>query len=505
MKTEETETSEKRVLLFNREPETIDLFRSVLDDLGIVLVSVQDRNSGIAELSSGKPDMILADVEFPGLPGLALLDEITRKNLAIPVVILSPDPDDLLKAFRGGAVDFFSKPLNRAEITSRIPDIIERKQRISVLSDSDNNKNLIKRLTRENKELNDLQKISSSLDVSGDSKEILQRLTNLASDSMNCEAASIMLKNDREKILEFVVATGKKGGRLETLSVPIGEGIAGWVARYGKPQVVNDTSKDERFTGKVDEESGFITKQILAVPMYLEGEIIGILEVINTIDERELGDEDIRILTDITDRAALVIGTTKKIESQHNFYIQIINILVKAIEKKDLYGEGHSWMVTELCHKIGMGMNLSENEMNDLYFGALLHDIGKLEIPGILLNKRNLSEREKDFLKQHPVKGAKLIEQILIWKSAVPCILYHHENWNGSGYPFGRSGESIPLLARIINIAEAFTVMRSTNSYKRQLTLKEAILEIMRGAGRQFDPEIVKTLIKVLEQESTLR
>ena len=170
-----------------------------------------------------------------------------------------------------------------------------------------------------------------------------------------------------------------------------------------------------------------------------------------------------------------------------------------------MYAESHSWKVAELCHKIGVELGLSGNEMNDLYFGSLLHDIGKLEIPGILLNKRNLSEREKDFLRQHPVKGAKLIEQIILWKSAVPCILYHHENWDGTGYPFGRAGDSIPLLARIVNIAESFIVMRSPNSYKRQLTLKESILEIMRGSGKQFDPEIVKTFIRVLEKESAMR
>jgi len=239
--------------------------------------------------------------------------------------------------------------------------------------------------------------------------------------------------------------------------------------------------------------------------MTLQGTIIGILEVINTTDNREFGDDDIRVLNDIAERAALVISMTKKIEAQENFYIQITNILVKAIEKKEMYAENHSWKVAELCHRIGVEMGLSENEMNDLYFGSLLHDIGKLEIPGVLLNKRNLSDREKDFLRQHPVKGAKLIEQIILWKAAVPAILYHHEHWDGSGYPFGRVGESIPLLARIINIAESYTVMRSPNTYKRQLTLKESIIEMMRGAGKQFDPEIVKVFIKVLERETALR
>ena len=330
-------------------------------------------------------------------------------------------------------------------------------------------------------------------------------MSDLAADSMNCEAASIMLINDRENILEFVVVTGEKGNRLETMTVPMGEGIAGWVALYGKPQIVNDTSKDNRFTGKIDDESGFITKQILAVPMSLDGEILGVLEVINSKDNRTLGKEDLRMLGEISSRAASVIETTRKIEGQQNFYIQVTNILVNAIEKKDMFTEGHSWQVAELCHKIGSALDLSNNEMNDLYYGALLHDIGKLDMPCSLLNKRNVSEREMEYLRQHPVKGAKLIEPINIWKSVVPCILYHHENWDGSGYPFGRSGESIPQLARIVCLAEAFTVMRSPNTYKRQMTLKESILEVMRSSGKQFDPGLVKAFIKVLEAEAAVR
>jgi len=500
MNNNESSASGKRIVLFDRDPDSVMVFKAVCEELGHSLFAVADRDSGIDVLSSSVPDLVVADVGFPRLPGFVLMDEISRRKLTIPVAIISSHPEDMLKALRGGAVDFFRKPVSRVEVADRIPAILDKKGKSPALPVSDTEAKQTIRLEREIKELKDLLLIISSLDVSGDSKRILQRLSDLAAQSMNCEAVSIMLKNERENTLEFVVATGEKGGRLETMGVPIGEGIAGWVALYGKPQIVNDTSKDSRFTGKIDEESGFVTRQILAVPMILQGEITGVLEVINTKDKRELGDDDLRILNDITDRAALVIGMTKKIESQENFYIQITNILVKAIEKKEMYAESRSWKVAELCHKIGVEMGLSENEMNDLYFGSLLHDIGKLEIPGILLNKQNLSDREKDFLRQHTVKGAKLIEQIILWKAAVPGILYHHEHWDGSGYPFGRAGESIPLLARIINIAESYTVMRSPNTYKRQLTLRESILEIMRGAGKQFDPEIVKVFIRVLEK-----
>jgi len=502
---EKEKKTKRHVLLFDSDPDSESLFGEICNETGLSLVVVKDRDSGIAALKSDSIELVFADVDFHELPGFVLLEEIKKKKIEISLVIISRNQEDTLKAFRCGAVDFILKPLDRTDVSNRIKAHQQKKKNSPTFAAPTGNKSDLSNLERENKELNDLLKISSSIDVFEDSKMMLQRMADLSAESMNCEAASILLKNDRENVLEFVVATGDKGDRLETMSVPIGEGIAGWVALYGKPQIVNDTLKDSRFTGRVDDESGFITRQILATPMYLDGEIIGVLEVINTKDKRTFGNDDLRKLGDVSDRAAKVIGTTQKIESQQNFYIQITNIIVRAIEKKDMFNEGHGWQVAELCHKIGRALSLSDNEMNDLHFGALLHDIGKLDMPCSLLNKRNVSEREMEFLRQHPVKGAKLIEPINVWKTVVPCILYHHENWDGSGYPFSRSDESIPLLARIVCLAEAFTVMRAPNSYKRQMTLKESILEIMRSAGKQFDPEVVKIFIKVLEEEASVR
>jgi response regulator RpfG family c-di-GMP phosphodiesterase len=500
METPRSSAPDRKILVFGRERETLETVRSALNSGGYCIETATIADSGTKLISEDPPDVVIVDIDFPGFSGLSLLERIHAVNPDIPVIVSGNDSKLALDAFRIGAADFLVKPVDETEIRERVQTVLSRRDHER---DCERYTVLLAKLEREKKEINDLLRISSSLDISGDSKELLKRLTDLAAESMNCEAASIMLINLREKALEFVVATGEKGQRLDTITVPLGEGIAGWVAIYGKPQIVNDARKDERFTGKVDKESGFVTRQILAVPMRLDGEIIGVLEVINTRDNRVLGDHDLRVLDGISERVGLVIETVRKIESQQNFYTQITNIIVRAIERKDVFSDGHSWRVAEICHKISHFMNLSESEKNDLHFGSLLHDIGKLDMPSILFNKRTLTDRERELLRQHPAKGAKLISPIAVWRSIVPCVLYHHEAWDGNGYPFGRSGDSIPLSARIIALAEAFTVMRSSNSYKRQLTLKEAVLEVMRCSGKQFDPEIVKVFIRVLEKETT--
>jgi len=506
MTSTEVKNSKKKVFFFGSDPGLMDVVSGIVAGLGYSFEVVTDREAGLGGVMDHAPDMIMIELERSGTSGFDILDGVRAENRRLPVILFGDSSaENILRALRGGATDYFVKPVRGDVLNERLAAILPDMRREADEMEEEKIRRLLENMERNNRELTTLLEITSSFSVSGNSKkELLNRLTELAAEFMNCEAASIMLVNERTDSLEFVVATGEKKNRLETISVPMGEGIAGWVAVHGKPEVVNDTSKDPRFTGSVDRESGFVTRQILAVPLRLENRIIGVLEVINTKDGRRLGNDDLRLLANIGERAATVIETVKVIEEQQNFYVQTTNIIVKAIEKKDVYSVGHSWSVAELCHKIAADMNLSETEKSDLHFGALLHDIGKLDMPSSLFNKRSLSEREIELIRRHPVNGAKLLEPIMVWKGVVPHVLYHHEAWDGSGYPFGHTGESIPLGARIINLAEAYTVMRSPNSYKKRMSIKEAILEVMRMSGKQFDPDIVKVLISVLERSRSI-
>ncbi|MFC1485537.1 HD domain-containing phosphohydrolase [Candidatus Latescibacterota bacterium] len=503
--------AKKRILLFERDPDILKIIQAAISNRGYIIDTAKNALAFMKSIKSTPPDVIIANYEFNELPGPELIKKIDAQKLSLPVVLFGKRSDeDILNSFRCGAADYWPKPLLGDEMNARLEKILSARVPAQVKTpeqpekahDDENANILMEKLSWERKQLNGLLKITSSLNVSGDTKVSLNFLTDLAAEIMNCEAASIMLVNKITNTLEFVVVTGEKKHRLETVQIPLGEGIAGWVAEHGKPQIVNDTSADERFTGKVDVESGFETKKILAVPMMLDGEITGVMEVINTKDNRDFSDEDLKMMADMSERVAVVIAATRKIEDQQNFYIQTTNIIVKAIEKKDMYAEGHSWKVAEYCHKIAAVMGLSDFDKNNLYFGALLHDIGKLNLPSYIFNRKTLSERERELIRQHPVQGAKLLEPITLWKWVVPFILYHHESWDGSGYPFGKSGEEIPIGARIINLAESFTVMRASSSYKKQMTLKDSILEIMRMSGKQYDPELVKVLISILEKEN---
>jgi len=178
-----------------------------------------------------------------------------------------------------------------------------------------------------------------------------------------------------------------------------------------------------------------------------------------------------------------------------------IQSLVEALELKDVFTQGHAKRVTEYSLSIGAKLNLSAIEMRDLYLGAMLHDIGKVATEYNVLNKsESLNLREETLIREHPIKGALFIVGSDNLNGIVPTILHHHERWDGTGYPARLKGEQIPLHARIVCIADAFSAMTSNRSYRTAMGKEQAIKEIQRKKGAQFDPFIVDILIECLNE-----
>jgi putative nucleotidyltransferase with HDIG domain len=183
-----------------------------------------------------------------------------------------------------------------------------------------------------------------------------------------------------------------------------------------------------------------------------------------------------------------------------------LRALINSLEAKDIYTRGHSDRVTEYAMVIGQKLGLPEEDLAKLYYGAILHDIGKIGISeGILNNPLSLCHDDFNCIKKHPEIGATIVSSIDSLKNIGPSILYHHERYDGSGYPMGLRGKEIPLHSRIIAIADALDAMSSKRIYRIPFTEEKAIQELIAGAGTQFDPELVKVLMDAfnIKQSST--
>ncbi|NVN90199.1 MAG: DJ-1/PfpI family protein [Desulfuromonadales bacterium] len=176
-----------------------------------------------------------------------------------------------------------------------------------------------------------------------------------------------------------------------------------------------------------------------------------------------------------------------------------VQSLVEALEMKDRYTQGHAKRVTDLSLSIGAKLSLSAIEMRDLYLGSMLHDIGKVATEHDVLSKvESLNLREETLIREHPIKGTLCIVGIDNLNAIVPTILHHHERWDGTGYPARLKGEQIPLHARIVCVADAFAAMISNRSFRPGMSKEQAMREIQKQKGSQFDPFIVDVLIECL-------
>jgi energy-coupling factor transport system substrate-specific component len=182
-------------------------------------------------------------------------------------------------------------------------------------------------------------------------------------------------------------------------------------------------------------------------------------------------------------------------------HFETVMAFSEALEARDQYTAGHSRRVMEYSKSIGQRMKLAEQNIEQLKKSALLHDIGKIGIPDIVLHKQTkLSDEEYDIIKSHSEIGATILKYIKSFKNLVPAVYHHHERFDGKGYPHGIKGEAIPLHARIIAIADSFDAMTSNRAYRNALSFKTALSELERGRGVQLDPDITDIFIEILKE-----
>ena len=190
----------------------------------------------------------------------------------------------------------------------------------------------------------------------------------------------------------------------------------------------------------------------------------------------------------------------KSNEQIERAYLESIQTLRYTVEAKDRYTRGHSDRVSDYAMLLGEKLGLSSREVKTLKIGGLFHDIGKIGIPDhILLKEGSLSPEEFNEIKKHPEIGKRILKNATIFNDIIPIVYYHHERFDGGGYPEGLKGEDIPYLARITTVVDTFDAMTSSRSYRKAIPIEKVIEEIQKNSGTQFDPQITNVFLDILK------
>lgn len=335
----------------------------------------------------------------------------------------------------------------------------------------------------------------SQLEYYLDRKVILRDFLRRIITIVGGEAGSIMIL-DGDK-LYIKVSVGLPRDIEKEVVLRLGEGIAGWVALNRSPIVLEDITKDPRYKPS---PSSTEIKSSICIPIVLKDKVIGVLNINTLKDYKRFDEKDIEMINRLMPMLGNIIDAELLEERIEILNREILLSLVYAIEMRDPYTAGHSEEVASLATLLGEALELSTEEIKTLEIAGYLHDIGKLRVPSeILLKTGKLSDTEWEIMKLHPVWGAEMLSKITALKGIDKIVRHHHERWDGKGYPDGLKGEEIPLLSRIIAIADSFQAMTSHRPYRKALSIQEAIEEIDRGRDRQFDSRLVDVFInKVL-------
>jgi len=329
--------------------------------------------------------------------------------------------------------------------------------------------------------------------------QMLEQVIKMTQKTLNASAASILLYRDNDQELYFEAASGPVGKSLRHVKLDNQYGIAGQVARTGQPLIVNDVTRSERFHKMIDDTTGFCTRSLICAPLIIHHKILGVIEVLNKLDSTEFNEQDLEAVSSVAATSVMAIENTRLHQTVLDAYKSTIKALTAAIDAKDPATRGHSQRVMEYTMLASTYLSFSPEEMETLEYASILHDVGKIGIDSaILMKPEPLSSDEWKIVRGHPTEGANMLREIPFLEKASELVLYHHEKYNGEGYPKGLKGDFIPIGARIITVADSFDTMTTNRPYRQAMTFEDSINELRRCIGSQFCPVAVKAFLSGL-------
>ncbi|MFO7569600.1 MAG: response regulator [Smithellaceae bacterium] len=434
-------------------------------------------------------DLVISDIMMPGMSGMDLLHLIREKNPNAAVIMVTGNPttDLTVSAIKKGAVDFLTKPFDIDELLYKVDIHLREKEMLAgeslwqVLEQS--------RLRDKTLELSKQGYIYDSIEDSPlDNDLIFHKITELALKLVDGEVCSILLFDEQDREFHEKVVKGNTEGVLNNYTrSPSLRLVYNEVIERKEAVLINSNDHPE------------VAPSLICAPLMIRNNILGILSIRKKKNREVFNKKDLHHILSLTKRASLNLENKILYESIYSNVLDTLKSLISSIQARDHYTEEHSQRVTKEAIRIALSMNCSPNDIESLKIAGVLHDIGKIAVPdSILLKAGKLTDEEYLIIKNHPTIGENIVKPIILLDKERRIIQSHHERWDGSGYPMGLKGEDIPLLARILSVADAYDAMTNNRPYRPEMPREKAVEELIQNVNIQFDPDVVNAYLKIL-------
>jgi len=333
-----------------------------------------------------------------------------------------------------------------------------------------------------------------------DLKQLLENLLDLTMGSVPAWRGYIfLLQRDTGNLVPYVRRPLEDAG--DDAEIVVSHTILQTAVRQRASIISSDALIDERFIHSRSVADSAV-RSAMCAPLINRSKVLGIVYV-DSHKANLFTREDLALFSALALKAGIAVDNARLYDDLRSLFYNTVETLVRTIQAKDPYTSGHSTRVSRYALLVAEKLNLTTKDKHQLYLASMLHDIGKIGVPDELLNRPGkLSDEEMERVRNHVQLGASMIEMLGEMHPIVPLIRHHHECYDGTGYPDGLKGEEIPLISRIVAVADMYDAMTSDRPYRPRRTQQEAIAEVQQTSGTKLDPRVAEAFLAVLKEIS---
>jgi putative nucleotidyltransferase with HDIG domain len=509
---------QKTILFVDDEESILDISRTYFESCGYHVLTASNGKQAVDLLSDHRVDCCLTDINMPEMDGLDLAEFIRKYDNTLPVVVMTgyPSLENTIKTLKNGVVDFLIKPVNLQQMELCVQRVLRERnlfvQNLILAKEVEGKaklEQLNKELVNRVEELNTLNRIMTDFSAIRESADVFRQLVQMSVEIVKADTAEFYLI-DKSGRYNLPIASVQAGTMTdapadEQSNPSMKAQPANLSGNRQLSMLIQDVINEDQplLIARNNNGSGMLPKQIqsfMLVPLKIRNKAFGVLSTALYRADTRFCEKDLYYLSFMTNKAAAAIENLALYENIYQNLLSTLYAFVKAIEARDPYTKQHSSRVTRLAITLARALNCSAEEQEILNVAGLLHDIGKIGIRDeILLKPGKLTPDEYRAIQQHPIIGAEIMDNLGLWNREKQIVRSHHERFDGKGYPDRLKGQSIPLLARILSVADVYDAIASDRAYRKRMAESQILRIMYEGAGTQFDPDIIDVFRKLYE------